>query len=476
MISPTQLSATEMAAGVAAKEISPVELTEAHLAAIETHNPALNAFVKVDSERALDQARAAEKIVAIRDPAEPLGPLHGVPITIKSSLDVAGLPCETGSKLLAGRIPDSDAPLVERLKRAGAVVLGNTNVPEMLMAYETDNLLYGRTNSPWDAERTPGGSSGGEAAAISACLSAGGIGSDGGGSIRVPAHFSGICGLKPTPGRIPITGHMPPGEGAIGLLGAVGPMTRTVADLQRFFEVIAGPDPGDPFSSPVPYRPLTEDDAKKLKIGFYEDDGRVAVAPEVREAVKRSARALGQRGFTVEPVYFDELNRAGELWYTMFGPGIVWLLSGLYKNKEDLRHPILAEIMEQVSHEPPFTLETMMATLTERDQVRAQVIRKMAEYPILLCPPTSIPAFRHREREWDIDGQKVAYLDAMQYSGRYNLLGFPGVVVPANQSPEGLPVGVQIVARPHEEEQALAVAAVIEQELGGWQPPPLIQG
>ena len=476
MTSPTELSATEMAAGIAAKEISPVELTEAHLAAIETHNPALNAFVKVDGERALDQARAAEQLVG---GGKPLGPLHGVPITIKSSLNVAGLPCETGSKLLAGRIPDSDAPLVERLKQAGAVVLGNTNVPEMLMAYETDNLLYGRTNSPWDAERTPGGSSGGEAAAISACLSAGGIGSDGGGSIRVPAHFSGICGLKPTPGRIPGTGHMPPVEGAMGLLGVVGPMTRTVADLQRFFEVIAGPDPGDPFASPVPYRPLTESDAKKLKIGFYEDDGRVAVAPEIRKAVRRSAKALERRGFTVEPVHFDELNRAGELWYTMFGPGIVWILNGLYEGKmgkEDQRHPILAEIMEQVSADPPFTLEVLMQTLTERDQVRAQVIRKMAEYPILLCPPTSIPAFRHREREWDIGGKKVAYLDAMQYSGRYNLLGFPGVVVPAGESPEGLPVGVQIVARPHEEEQALAIAAVIEQELGGYRPPPLLRG
>src|SRR6202030_938045 len=182
-----------------------------------------------------------------------------------------------GTCLRAGLVATQDAPLVTRLKNAGAIVLGVTNTPELLMAWETDNLLYGRTNSPWDLERTPGGSSGGEAAAIAAGMSAGGVGSDGGGSIRVPAHFSGICGLKPTPGRIPATGHYPSSGGPFALLGVVGPMARTVADLKVMFEVMQGRDDGDTCAAPVPLRWLTEDGASKLSVGSFAGDGRTTV-------------------------------------------------------------------------------------------------------------------------------------------------------------------------------------------------------
>ncbi len=202
----TFLPAVVMAQQIREKKISPVELVDAHLAKIERLNPKLNAYVHIDEERVRRDARAAE---ASMMKGTSVGPLHGVPISIKSSLEVAGLRCESGTRLRSGFVPAQDAPLVTRLRHAGAIVLGVTNTPEFLMAWETDNLLYGRTNSPWDLERTPGGSSGGEAAAIAAGMSAGGVGSDAGGSIRVPAHFSGICGLKPTPGRIPSTGHFP---------------------------------------------------------------------------------------------------------------------------------------------------------------------------------------------------------------------------------------------------------------------------
>src|SRR5277367_3512652 len=200
------LPAVTMAEQIREKNISPMELAEAHLQSIERLNPRLNAFVQVDSERVRRDARAAETAVMS---GQSLGPLHGVPISIKSSISVAGMPCEAGTCLRAGFIAKEDAPLVARLRKAGAIILGVTNTPEILMAWETDNLLYGRTNNPWDLDRTAGGSSGGEAAAIASGMSAGGVGSDGGGSIRVPAHFSGICGLKPTPGRIPSTGHFP---------------------------------------------------------------------------------------------------------------------------------------------------------------------------------------------------------------------------------------------------------------------------
>jgi len=201
-----------MAEQIREKKLSPVELVEAHLARIEKLNSKLKAFVQVDAEGARCQARTAEKAVTR---GEKLGPLHGVPITIKSSIEVTGMKCEAGSKLRAGFVAATDAPLVSRLRNAGATILGMTNTPELLMAWETDNLLYGCTHNPWDLSRTAGGSSGGEAAAIAAGCSAGGVGSDGGGSIRVPAHFSGICGLKPTPGRIPATGHFPTSVGPL---------------------------------------------------------------------------------------------------------------------------------------------------------------------------------------------------------------------------------------------------------------------
>ena len=210
-----------MAEQIRRKQLSPVELVEAHLARIEELNPRLNAFVQVDVEGARRQARVAE--AAVRDGQE-LAVLHGVPLSIKSSMEVAGLRWEAGTKLRAGIVAERDAPLVARLRQAGAIILGITNAPELLMAWETDNLLYGRTNNPWDLTRTPGGSSGGEAAAIAAGMSAGGVGSDGGGSIREPAHFSGICGLKPTPGRIPATGHFP------GIPRTVRPAGRGRAD------------------------------------------------------------------------------------------------------------------------------------------------------------------------------------------------------------------------------------------------------
>ncbi|MFB3139987.1 MAG: amidase, partial [Candidatus Acidiferrales bacterium] len=336
MDSLTYRSAVEMARMIREKKISPVELVQAHLDQIERLNPQLNAFVSVDSARALEAARKAEAAVM---QSATVGPLHGVPVTIKSSIDVAGLRCEAGSKLRAGHIAEADAPLVARLKAAGAIVLGNTNVPEMLMAFETDNLLYGRTNSPWDLERTPGGSSGGEAAAIAAGCSAGGVGSDGAGSIRVPAHFSGICGLKPTPGRIPATGHYPPSLGPFALLGVVGPLARTVADLQLFFEAIAGPDKGDACAAPVPLRRLSDAELRKIRIGYFEDDGRTPVTPETRAAVRTAAEALKQQGFEVEPFRPEGLERARQLLWLFLGFGARMLLGKEFEGRASNQVP-----------------------------------------------------------------------------------------------------------------------------------------
>ncbi len=464
------LSALSMAEQIRDRKISPVELLDAHLAQIANLNPELNAFVQVDAERARQSARDAESRLMTNSP---LGPLHGVPLSIKSSINVAGLCCEAGTRLRTGFVAPQDAPLVVRLKQAGAIILGTTNAPELLMAWETDNLLYGRTNSPWDVERTPGGSSGGEAAAIASGMSAGGVGSDGGGSIRVPAHFSGICGLKPTPGRIPSTGHFPVSAGPFASIGVVGPMARTVADLKILFEAMQGPDVGDTNAAPMPVRWPSEVDTRKLRVGYYEDDGRTPVTAETRLAVRAATEALRNTGFQVEPFRPQGLEEARQLWWTYFVVAGGMLIKPMFKDRESDLSPILRQFLEWSAAEPVPTADDLLDAWIRRDTLRAQFFTQMEQYPILLCPVAAIPAFRHGERSWLIDGKTVPYFDAWSYTEFFNLLGNPAAVVPVGRSPEGLPIGVQIVGRPWEEEQVLSVAAALEKECGAWRVPPL---
>jgi Asp-tRNA(Asn)/Glu-tRNA(Gln) amidotransferase A subunit family amidase len=462
-------SARDIAAQIRKKEISPVEVAHTHLARIERLNPSLNAFVDWKPEAVLAQARAAEK--AIRQGGD-VGPLHGVPLSIKSSIDVTGHRSEAGTRLRAGTIAAEDAPLVARWRAAGAVILGVTNTPELLMAWETDNLLYGRTNNPWDLTRTAGGSSGGEAAAIAAGLSAGGVGSDSGGSIREPAHFCGICGLKPTPGRIPSTGHFPKSAGPFALLGVVGPMARTIADVQVLFEAMAGADDGDPCAAPVPIRKIREQDLKSARVGFFEDDGRTPVTAETRTAVRRSANLLEHAGFQVESFRPAGLEEARELWWKLFGTAGGMILGPMLRGHESELSPILQEFSSWTTAEPPHSGDSLLATWLGRDDVRERILRQMRDHPVLLCPTAAIPAFRHGEREWKVEGKTVKYLDAWSYCEWFNLLGFPAVVVPMGFSEEGLPIGVQIVGRPWEEELILAIAAALEETRGPWAGPP----
>lgn len=452
-----------MAELVRSREVSPVELVQFHLDRIAAVNPKINAYVHVDEDRALSCAKAAEAGAMRR---ENPGPLHGVPISIKSSIDVAGMRCETGTKLRSGHVAERDAPLVQRLRNAGAIVLGTTNTPEFLMAWETDNLLYGRTNNPWDLSRTAGGSSGGEAAAIASGCSAGGVGSDGGGSIRVPAHFCGMCGLKPTPGRVPASGHFPQSVGPFARLGVVGPMARTVRDLKLLFEVMQGPDIGDSSAAPVPVRWPDSSKVKRIPIAYFEDDGRTAVTAETRCAVGRAAEALCNAGFEVEPFRPEGLEKSRQLWWKFFGTAGGMLLGPMTQGRESELSPLLKQFIGWVAAESPHTGQTLLNTWIERDLVRMQIFEQMENFPILLCPVASIPAFRHGERSWQIDGKPVEYLDAWSYCEWFNLLGMPAVTVPVSRSAEGLPIGVQIAARPWEEELVLAIAEIIQDECG----------
>ncbi len=465
----TFLSAIQIAEQIRNRKVSPVDVIEAHLDRIEKLNPSINAFVQVDRERALSQARDAEA-AAMQN--QTLGLMHGVPISIKSSIDVMGMRCEAGTKLRAGYVASADAPLVTRLRNAGAIILGVTNTPELLMAWETDNLLYGRTNNPWDLSRTAGGSSGGEAAAIASGCSAGGVGSDGGGSIRVPAHFCGICGLKPTPGRVPATGHYPQSVGPFALLGVVGPMARTVTDLKLMFEAVQGPDVGDPAGAPVPVRWSSSAELKKIRIGYFEDDGRTRVTLETRAAVWQAAEALRRAGFEVEPFFPAGLDKARDLWWKFFGVAGGMLLGPMTRGREAELSPTLKEFNSWVAAEIPHTAQSLLDTWIERDLVRMQIFAQMEKFPVLLCPVASIPAFRHGERAWQVDGKTVQYLDAWSYCEWFNLLGMPAGAVPVTRSPQGLPIGVQVVARPWEDESVLAILQVIEEACGPWKAPP----
>src|SRR5439155_7919433 len=386
--------ATEIVHAIAVGDVSAVEVVGAHLDRIARVNPRVNAFVDVRADAALADARAQDRAAAA---GSPRGPLGGLPVTVKSAIEVAGLRSETGSRSRAGAIASEDAVVVARLRAAGAIVLGTTNVADMLMAYESDNPLHGRTSNPWALDRTPGGSSGGEAAAIASGCSAGGIGSDGGGSIRVPAHFSGICGLKPTPGRIPGTGHYPPCAGPFSLIGVVGPMARTINDLQLLFEVIAGYDLGDPCSVPLPVQPIYKGEVQKLRIGYYEDDQYSSPTPETRNAVRTAATSLKNAGFEIEPFRPQGLERARELWTVIFVDGIGMVTEPMVEGHEDQLSSNTREFLALAGERPPLTGESLLNTLLERDQLRRQFLEQMEEFPILLSPVCSIPTFRHED-------------------------------------------------------------------------------
>ncbi len=449
-----------------AHAISVTELAEAHIRQIERLDPQLHVFADFDADRVRAQARAIETKQA------PTGPLYGLPVTIKSSIATAGYRCEIGSILNRDDVPQEDAVVVARMRAAGALILGTTNCPEFLMAYETANLLHGRTNNPWDLERTPGGSSGGESAAIAAGLSAAGLGSDSGGSVRVPAHFTGICSLKPTPGRIPGRGHLPPCIGPFGILGAIGPMARTIGDVSLLFRTLSGQDLDDPVSPPVSIRTPTLDELRTHAIGYFEDDGLIPVTPETRSAINAAAQALRDAGFRVEPFRLRTLEQLRRLWDKFFVQcGAMFYEPTIRGNREQLS-PIFREFLSIAESVPPLNATALLNAWAELDLLRAKTLEAMHEFPVLLCPVASVPAFRHGERAWNVQGQQVEYLDAMRYTQWFNVLASPAAVMPVGWSPEGLPIAVQIAGRPFEDETVLGIAAVVD-EAFGFRPPPL---
>ncbi|MDX6385610.1 MAG: amidase, partial [Blastocatellia bacterium] len=302
----TDKSASDLAELIRSREVSPVEVVKAHLQRITQINPQLNAIVTLAPD-ALDRARVAEK--ALMSGSE-VGPLHGVPFTIKDTIYTEGLRTTSGSRLRTDYVPDRDATVVARLKAAGAIILGKTNTPEMAIPYETDNPIFGRTNNPYGLDRTPGGSSGGEAAAIAACLSPAGLGSDLSGSIRVPAHFCGIVGLKPTTGVVSMDGHTPAAEGLLSLGACIGPMARTVADASLLFSVIAKSEQ----LAPLP----TDIDFRGQSVAWYADDQGAPLTAETKSAVEAAAQALRAAGLDVKEETPPGVSAGSRLWKELF--------------------------------------------------------------------------------------------------------------------------------------------------------------
>ncbi|MGA3188785.1 MAG: amidase [Bryobacteraceae bacterium] len=455
-----RLPLTEMASLARSGALSSLELVDAHLDRIEAVNPHYNAFTMVLADQARASARRADQGLK-------MGPLHGVPVTVKDSFDIAGMPTRLGSYFAPEEPAAADSAVVLRLRRAGAIILGKTNTPEFMTSYETDNYITGRTNNPWDVERTPGGSSGGEATAIASGCSPGGVGSDGGGSIRVPAHFCGIAGLKPTPGRISLIGYRPP-EASLGITVA-GPMARSVADVRLLFEVLAGYDERDPSSAPV------EDRAPKperARIGVFETFYETPVQPAIRRAVQRAAAALASAGFAVDEFRPEGLERAPNLWSFFFAELPARAAKERIAGREAEAHWTYTENLDRLAERPSATGWQVMEALAARDLMRRRLIEQMKDVPFLLMPVSSIVAFRHRERKFATETKAIGLFQAMMPSTTFNLLGLPALTIPFILDDEGMPVGVQIVGRPWEENVLLELGSALEAARGPWPGPP----
>lgn len=460
----TYASATVLAKAIRDKHVSSEEVLNAYLKRVEEVNPKLNAVVQLTADAARQQAREADAALA---KGEIKGPLHGVPFTVKDNIETAGVICTVGTKGRASFVPPQDATIVTRLRAAGAILLGKTNLPELGLAVETDNIVYGRTNNPYNLECTPGGSSGGEGAIIAAGGSPFGLGNDLGGSIRIPAHFCGIAGIKPTSGRVPKTGIALGHGGAFENLWQHGPLARSVEDLSLILAIMMGPDGRDPSVAPAPPGDPKAVVLKKLRVAVHTDNGIYAPTPETAATVKAAAKALADAGVAVEENRPKEIEQGYEIFIGLLGAdGGVGLQRFLQLIGSTELSPLMQHYLRLV-HLQSLSTTDFMGMMFQWDVWRSAMLAFMDTYDAILCPTTAFAAPPHGV------GSRIGSFPAFSYTNTYNLAGWPAAVVRSGTSPEGLPIGVQVVARPWREDVALAVAQQIETALGGWQPPPL---
>ena len=455
---PCGLPARVLARRLRRQQLTAAEALEAHLEQIETHNTALNAVVSLDTDRARTLAKAAD---AALGRGEIWGPLHGVPMTLKDGHDVAGLRTTVGTVQL-DQMADQDGTVAARLRAAGAIIIGHTNVPPWLADYQSANPIFGRTANPWDTERTAGGSSGGAAAALAASMTPLEIGSDLAGSLRLPAHFCGVYGLKTTEHRVPLTGFFRPPDGvprSVRIMSCLSPMARDLGDLQLALAIIAGPDGQDGDVPPVPLGPRRRRRLQDLRLAVASTLPGATVARGVRQQVERVAAQASDAGARVEERLPDIDWQA---LHQLFGD-LVGTITGLFDPQADLR-------------DEQRTLAWYLDALERRDRFIAVWQAFFQDLDGLILPPAMTTAFTHRESgaPLDIDGETVSYGEQGRLLVFCNLTGLPGLAVPADLDDDGLPVGVQVVGPLWSEMRLLEIARELEQAeiLPGFQPPP----
>jgi len=460
----THTSAAKLARAIRRKQVSSAEVVDAYLNRIEEVNPKLNAVVQLTADAARKAARKADAALA---KGQALGPLHGVPFTCKDALDVAGVVSTGGTLGRAGNVPSQDATVVARMKAAGGIMLGKTNLTEACLGWESDNLVYGRANNPYDLGRTPGGSSGGEAAIVAAGGSPVGLGSDAGGSVRVPAHFCGLAGIKPTTGRTPRTGHWPLLNGVPEAFNQVGPLARHVEDLALILPIISGPDWRDPHVVPMPLGDPRKIRVRGLRIAMYVDNGVRPAEPDTAAVVLSAAKALEAAGANIEQRRPPRIEEAYGLLFDIWGADGGENIRDLFKSVGTTKtHKVVGGFREKQGSAPKPAAE-LAKLLIRLDEFRTAMLAFMESYDAILCPVGSGSALRHGESLG-----RGGYLK-LTYTSAFNLTGWPAAAVRCGTSKEGLPINVQVAVRPWREDVALAAVQALEQELGGWQPPPL---
>jgi amidase len=471
-------TATGMLRALRAKHVSAVELLDLHLERIERFNGPLNAIVVKDFDRAREAAVAADAARARGDDGE----LLGLPLTIKDAIDVRGLPSTAGLTERAAHRAQADAALVARVRAAGGVILGKTNIPPMLTDWQADNPVYGRTNNPWNPERTPGGSTGGGGAALAAGLTPLEFGSDIGGSIRIPASWCGVFGHRPSSGVVPLSGHVPGSTlpNPVQLLGVVGPLARSADDLDLALGVVAGPDVGDDVAWRLELPPSRHARLADFRVAVLPPVPWLPISDEIQHGIEQVQAALRQVGARVEEAQPDglgDLREHHELYLSLLtailnqrGPDESWALAARIREAGGT----FAE-----AHARGFasTAQDYLVWHGRREAFRAMWRAFFREWDVVLAPIAVVPAPPHttvptRERMTDVDGESVSFVAQLAYPGLAVLTGQPATAFPVGLSADGLPVGIQAIGPYLEDRTTIRFAGLLAEEIGGYRQPP----
>jgi amidase len=455
MRDPVFSTTTRLAAAIRGRDVSATEALEAHLRQIDKHNPALNAIVTIDAERARTRAREADDELAR---GRTWGPLHGVPFTLKDAFATAGVKTTVGFPPLAGFVPADDSAVAARLKAAGAILIGKSNVAELLADFQTNNPVFGRTNNPWNLARTPGGSSGGAAAAVASGMTPFEIGTDLSASIRLPSAYCGVFGLKPTERRVAMTGVVPDPRGTprvLRVMACAGPIARSVEDLSLLYRIIAGPDGRDTEVPPMPVLETPEVFLKDLRIAVAPTFPGLPVTASIREAILSLSTRLSPLCRSVEDATLpavavgDDLSRAGKL---------IGMALGAFEPNPTSK---------------PAPLSSYLELLHQRDQSIVAWEDFFEDVDALLCPASMVTAFPHCPpgSPVTVDGRPESYWAVSGHGAVFNYSGHPAIVMPCGQDDDGLPIGVQIVGKRWDESRLLGIAAALAAITGEFRRP-----